>query len=454
MSTIQDNSANPAPIADPGDYAQSPQLPPHAPRRRRPRPFWLILLGVLALLVVISGGTAGYFFIKRPGTPTPTPISAKGPFASLPLSPSQIYQIQHLPEEMQAKELAQIYVSQMTLNEKLGQLFMVQAQTWNDSANTPDTMYMLNQLHAGGIIMYAIQMNTLKQTKDDIQAMQQNASTPLIVSTDEEGGLVERIQKIFGDRPGAMDTFQTGKVSNATKLGNSITHDLQELGINTDLAPDVDVLQVDNSSSYMDTRTWGSTPQSVIDYGGAYLRAVQGDNEIACLKHYPGLGAAKTDAHTSLPVINSSKDKIYATDLAPYKYLLSSSNPLNMPGMIMTTDLLMPALDPTLPAELSPSIITDILRNQFHYDGVVITDALWMDGIAKKWNLVQASIMALNAGDDMLLGAIGSDQMIMVLNGLKSALQDGQLSMDRVNQAVTRIITLKFQYHILHAPWY
>jgi beta-N-acetylhexosaminidase len=412
------------------------------------------LFVVLALIVVVSGGAAGYLYTRKPAaTATPFP-AASGPFATLPLSQSQIYQIQHMPEEMQAKELARIYVSQMTLDEKLGQLFMVQAETWNDSANTPDTMYMLNQLHAGGIIMYAIQMNTLKQTQGDIQAMQKNASIPLIVSTDEEGGLVERVQKIFGDRPGALQTYQTGKVSNATKLGNNIAHDLQELGINADLAPDMDVLQVDNASSYMDTRTWGYTPESVITYGGAYLRAVQGDNEIACLKHFPGLGAAKTDAHTSLPVIKSSKDKIYSTDLAPYKYLLSSSDPLNMPGMIMTTDLLMPALDPTLPAELSPAIITGILRNQFHYDGVVITDALWMDGIAKKWNLVQASIMALQAGDDMLLGNIGSAQMIMVLNGLKNALQDGELSMSRINQAVTRIIALKFQYHILHAPWY
>lgn len=414
----------------------------------------LALLAILILIVALSGGTAGYLYLKRPMT-TPTPgLASGGPFATLPLSASQIYQIQHLPEQMQAKELAQIYVSQMSLNEKLGQLFMVQAETWNDSANTPDTMYMLNQLHAGGIIMYAIQMNTLKQTQDDIRAMQKNASIPLIVSTDEEGGLVERIQKIFGDRPGALETYQTGKVSNATKLGNTISHELQELGINADLAPDVDVLQTSNQSSYMDTRTWGYTPDSVITYGGAYLRAVQGNNEIACLKHYPGLGAAKTDAHTSLPVINSSKEKIYSTDLAPYKHFLSSSNPLDMPGMIMSTDLLMPALDPTLPAELSPTIITGILRNQLHYDGVVMTDALWMDGIAKKWNLVQASIMALQAGDDMLLGNIGSGQMIMILNGLKNALQTGQLSMSRINQAVTRIIALKFQYHILHAPWY
>lgn len=451
MSTIRENSAQPVPMSEPDNSTKLP--PPEPPRRRRRSFFWLALFVVLVVLVILGGNVANYVLAKKPAA-TVTPIPANGPFVTLPLSPSQIYQLQHIPEQMRAKQLAQIYVSQMTLDEKLGQLFMVQAETWNDSANTPDTMYMLNQLHAGGIIMYAIQMNTFKQTKDDIEAMQLHASTPLIVATDEEGGLVERVQKIFGDRPGALQTFQSGKVSNATKLGQSITHDLQSLGINTDLAPDVDVLQVNNASSYMDTRTWGYTPQSVVTYGGAYLRSVQGAGEIACLKHFPGLGAAKTDAHTSLPVITSSKDHIYSTDLVPYKALLSSSDPLNDPGMIMTTDLLMPALDPSLPAELSPTIITGILRNQLHYDGVVITDALWMDGISKKWDLVQASIMSLNAGDDMLLGAIGSAQMEMVLNGLKNALQDGQLSMARVNEAVTRIIALKFQYHILRTPWY
>lgn len=450
MSTMQDNSTS---NEESGQETRSTQLPPPAPRRRRSRPFWVLLFLILALIVVTSGGAASYVFTRK-STPTPTPISGTGPYVTLPLSPNQIYQIQHMPEEMQAKQLAQLYVSHMTLSEKLGQLFMVQALTYNDSANTSDTMYMLNQLHAGGIIMYAIQMNTLKQTKSDIQDMQRNASIPLLVSTDEEGGEVERVQKIFGDRPGAMQTYASGKVSNATKLGHGVAHDLQALGLNTDLAPDVDVLQTTNSSSYMDTRTFGYTPQSVIDYSGAYLRALQGDGLIGALKHFPGLGDAKTDAHTTLPVINSPKDKIYATDLAPYKYFLSSSNPQNMPGMIMTTDLLMPALDPVFPAELSPTIITGILRNQFHYDGVVITDALWMDGIAKKWNLAQAALMALNAGCDMLLGNIGADQMVMVLNSLKSALKDGQLSMNRVNEAVTRIIALKFRYHILRTPWY
>ncbi len=413
----------------------------------------VVLLSVLLLLIalIVAGGTAAKYILFTPKLKVVTFPSGKGAYALPPLSENELESILHLPEHMREQQLAQLYVSHMTLDEKLGQLFMVQALTYNDSANTPDTMYMLNQLHAGGIIMYAIQMNTFKQTKQDIEDMQLHASIPLIVSTDEEGGFVERVQKIFGDRPGALQTYETGNVANATKLGQSISHDLQSLGINADNAPDVDVQQVDGPDQYL--RTWGYTADSVIKYGGAYLRAVQGSGEIAGLKHFPGLGAAKTDAHTSLPTINSSKQQIYSVDLAPYKALISSSNPLNHPDMIMTTDLLMPALDPVLPAELSPAIITGILRNQFHYDGVVITDALWMDGIAKKWNLVQASIMALNAGDDMLLGAIGSGQMIMVLNGLKDALSSGELQMSRVNQAVTRIIELKMQQHLIQVPW-
>jgi beta-N-acetylhexosaminidase len=121
--------------------------------------------------------------------------------------------------------------------------------------------------------------------------------------------------------------------------------------------------------------------------------------------------------------------------------------------MIMSTDLLMPAIDPTMPAELSHAFMTDILRKQLGYDGVVITDSLWMTGIAKKWKLSQAGVMALNAGNDMLLGAIGPYQMMDMINGLKAALQDGTLSMARVNEAVTRIITLKMEYRIIPAVW-
>jgi len=306
---------------------------------------------------------------------------------------------------------------------------------------------MITQLHAGGVVMYAFQMQTFDQTKHDIAEMQKHATIPLLISTDEEGGFVERVQNIFGHHPGALEIYQTGNVNLATQAGNRITHDLQSLGINTDLAPDVDVQLVDGPDQYL--RTWGYTPESVIKFGGAYLRAVQSDGEIACLKHFPGLGAASTDAHYALPVVNRTIDQINSVELAPFRTFIQSPDTLLNPGMIMSTDLLMPAIDPVYPAELSHKFMTDILRKQLGYDGVVITDALWMTGIAQQWDLDQAGVMALNAGNDMLLGAIGPYQMQSMINALKAALQNGTLSRARVDEAVTRIITLKLQYHLM-----
>jgi beta-N-acetylhexosaminidase len=114
----------------------------------------------------------------------------------------------------------------------------------------------------------------------------------------------------------------------------------------------------------------------------------------------------------------------------------------------MTTDVLMPAIDPTLPAELSPTFVTNILRNQFGYNGVVLTDALYMLGIAKKWNLSRAVVMSIEAGNDMILGVRDSSQLAASVAALKQAINDGNLSMVRINQSVARIIALKMQYHV------
>jgi beta-N-acetylhexosaminidase len=310
-----------------------------------------------------------------------------------------------------------------------------------------DLEYMLTQLHAGGVVMYALQMHTFEQTKNDIAEMQKHANLPLLISTDEEGGFVERVQNIYGHHPGALEIYQTGQVNNAVAAGHRIAHNLLALGINEDLAPDVDVPLVSGPDQYL--RTWGYTPQSVITYAGAYMRAVQGDGVIACIKHFPGLGDASTDAHFSLPVVNRTRDQINAVEMAPFKAFIQSPHKLDNPGMVMPTDIMMPAIDPVWPAELSHAFITDILRQEFGYDGVVITDGLYMKGITDKWSVPEAAVLALNAGADMILGPNGSYQMMQVLDALKGALQDGTLAKARVDEAATRIIALKLERHIM-----
>jgi beta-N-acetylhexosaminidase len=441
-----------APQAQAPSYTQQqlqPMVSSHEQRtsRRRRRGPMLFLLALLAVLITL-GAIFGSSFFKGSGEPnTPIVSAASGPFVKPPLNAAQINAIMHLTGYMKYKQLASLYVSRMSLDEEIGQLIMVEyAQTSYSS----DLDYMINNLHAGGVIMYEFQMQTFNQTKNDIAEMQRRAGLPLLISTDEEGGpYVHRLSHIYGYRMSASDIAASGNPNVATQQGLKAAHDLLSLGINENLAPDVDVNLVNGYD--MVTRTFGNTVQSVIEYAGAYMKALQGAGVIACIKHYPGLGDAVTDAHTSLPVVNRTKDQIYSVELAPFKAFIQSPDRLLNPGMIMPTDVLMPAIDPTYPAELSHIFMTDILRKQFGYDGVVLTDALYMQGISQKWSMPEAAVLALNAGNDMLLGPTGTDQMVAVINSIKAALQNGTLLKSRIDEAATRIIALKMEDHLMPA---
>ncbi len=444
MSIPTEQSQLSLPLQQPfGNPVHGQERLPERPARHK-APGWakaLVLL-LLAFLVATLGGDIRQMVTVSAAPPLQT-FEMTGPFIQQPLNPDQVNKLHQLSTYLNYTTLAKMYLSRMTLDQKLGQLFMVQywGYTYSNDLET-----MIHDQYAGGVIMYGAQMQTFNQTKNDITHMQKKAWMPLLISTDEEGGFVERIMNIYGHRPGALETYQTGKIENAAKLGHSISHDLQALGINTDLAPDVDVPVVMGPDQYM--RTWGYTPQSVIQWGGTYLRAIQGDGEIGCLKHFPGLGAATTDAHSELPVVQRSLDQLYSSELAPYKYFAHTQNKLENPGMIMTTDVLMPAVDPNMPAELSHPFVTDILRHQLGYNGVVLTDALYMLGIANKWNLTQAVVLAIEAGNDMILGVRDSSELSSSVAALKQAIAAGGLSMASINESVTRIIALKIQYHL------
>ena len=420
---------------------------PYRPKRRLALPIMIILV-LLAVLIGLgsyvqqqwASVAAGQRPIAQASTPT-------GPFVQLPFSASQLNSLLHLTSYMKYKQLAAMYVARMSLDVELGQLIMVE---YSDTTYSSDLDTMVNQLHAGGVIMYEFQMQTFNQTKHDIAQMQQHATFPLLISTDEEGGpYVHRLKNIYGLRMSATDIYNTGDPNVATQQGAKAAHDLLALGINENLAPDVDVNLVNGYD--MVTRTFGNDPASVIKFAGAYLQALQAAGVVGCIKHFPGLGDAVSDAHAGLPVVNRTKEQIYATELAPFKYFIQSQNALDNPGMIMPTDVLMPAIDPNLPAELSPIFMTDILRKQFGYDGVALTDALYMKGITDKWSMPQAAVMALKAGNDMLLGPNGASQMIDMLTAIKQALKDGTLTKARIDEAATRIIALKMEYHLMPA---
>ncbi|TMC60584.1 MAG: glycoside hydrolase family 3 [Chloroflexota bacterium] len=343
-------------------------------------------------------------------------------------------------------EKVQHIIAGMTLDQKLGQLIIVEYLGNNYQGGL---QYMISQQFVGGYVYqesnsnFDPPYNVASQVDALSQQAMHDAKIPLMIATDQEGGLVNRLSRFHGYLPSAADMAASGKPAVAFTQGSHFAKWMLELGINTDLAPVVDVHTVD--PPVLSTRMFGSDPKTVASYAGAFLSGLQNNGVAGCLKHFPGLGAITSDPHTGLPTVNRSLANLNAIDLAPYKLMIQS----DQPAMIMSTDVLMPAIDPTLPAELSPKAINGILRKQLGYDGVVITDGLYMHGISDRWSLSQAAVLSIIAGNDMIEGPYTPDLVANVVTALKQALQQGTLTMNRVDQSVERILLLKIHFGIM-----
>lgn len=343
-------------------------------------------------------------------------------------------------------EKVQHIIAGMTLDQKLGQLIIVEYLGNNYQGGL---QYMISQQFVGGYVYqesnsnFDPPYNVASQVDALSQQAMHDAKIPLMIATDQEGGLVNRLSRFHGYLPSAADMATSGKPAVAFTQGSQSAKWMVELGINTDLAPVVDVHTVD--PPVLATRMFGRDPKTVVSYAGAFLSGLQNNGVAGCLKHFPGLGAITSDPHTGLPTVNRSLANLNAIDLAPYKLMIQS----DQPAMIMSTDVLMPAIDPTLPAELSPKAINGTLRKQLGYDGVVITDGLYMHGISDRWSLSQAAVLSIIAGNDMIEGPYTPDLVANVVTALKQALQQGTLTMNRVDQSVERILLLKIHFGII-----
>jgi beta-N-acetylhexosaminidase len=285
--------------------------------------------------------------------------------------------------------------------------------------------------------------NKVNKVRAFSQQTMRDARIPLLIATDQEGGLVNRLRTFHGDLPSAEEMAASGDPQVALQQGEQAAKWMLELGINADLAPVVDVHTV--NPPILESRMFGSDPQMVATYAGAYLQGLQRNGVVGCLKHFPGLGAISSDPHEGLPTVKRSMADLEKIDLAPYKTMIQQDHP----AMIMSTDVLMPAIDPALPAELSAKAIDGLLRGELGYDGVVITDGLYMQGISERWSLSEAAVMAIEAGSDLIEGPYTPSQVAEVVAALKQAIQQGHITMERIDQSLQRILLLKMQYGIL-----
>lgn len=384
-----------------------------------------LAVALLALTALLAGCTSQA--TRAPATPTAIPT----PTVETP--------------EMAAAQI----VSQMSLDDKLGQLIIMQ---FTSSSYAAGDQALVQKYHPGGLILYpgtVIAVNA-QQLKDLAAAGQKDSPIPMFTVLDLEGGWVDRLRQYLGWRMSAQQMAQAA-VKDPTvpeQQGAKDAKDLESFGFNLDLAPDADV-EI-HWSDILNVRSFGSTPGVVINDAGSWLQGLQSNGVIGCLKHFPGIGAigASADPHATLPVINRTKDQLEATEFAPFRALIQSGQA----QCVMSTDVLVPSLDPNMPSELSQPTITGVLRNELHFNGIAITDALYMDGISARWSMAQAAVLAIEAGNDMVMAPFTTSQLNGIVQGLKAALSSGKLTQAQVDASVERILALKIRYHILTVP--
>ncbi|SDZ95891.1 beta-N-acetylhexosaminidase [Oribacterium sp. KHPX15] len=338
-------------------------------------------------------------------------------------------------------------LSGMTLEEKVAQLFFVTPEALTGVGQviqTGDTSRKaFSEYPVGGIIYFAWNLQTPEQAKQMIGGMSEYALSetgiPVFLAVDEEGGRVTRFEKNpeFGieDIPAMKKIGDTKDPEEAYKVGATIGEYLNEYGINLDLAPDADVF-VDANNTAIGDRSFGSDPYLVSAMALAYAEGLKSHDVLACYKHYPGHGGTKEDTHEDYAYSYKTLDELMNDELVPFSDAAKNDIPL-----IMVSHISLPEIhgDDT-PASLSKYMITDVLRGQLGYEGLIITDALDMGAISNHYSHAEACRKALLAGNDMLLM---SGDFRPGYEAILDAVKSGEISEDRIDESVRRILRTK-----------
>ena len=358
-----------------------------------------------------------------------------------------------MPVSAFGEDRVESLLSSMTLEDKVAQMFFVTLDGLTGVSGTQIagdiTRRSLQDLHPGGVSLFGENISDPDQLAALTAALQEYSlefsGIPLLIGTDEEGGTVKRIGYNGNfDVPyvGSMQAVgETGDPSQAYLVGDEIGAYLAEYGVNMDFAPDADVLS-NPANTVIGSRSFGSDPSLVSQMTEQYRAGLLSHGIIPCLKHFPGHGATSEDSHTGLAMTDKTMDQLMECELIPFKTAIQ-----NGADCIMAAHISLPSVtgDRT-PASLSPVIIDELLRKTLGFDGVVLTDALNMGAVTNWYTAPQAAILAVQAGNDMLL-TVGEfrEQYLAVLASVK----DGTIPEERIDESVRRILRLKLDHGLL-----
>lgn len=341
-----------------------------------------------------------------------------------------------------------ICLEKMTLEEKVGQLLLV---SFMGEEITPEIEKLIKETQVGGVVYFAFSngLSNPKQVRNLSAKLQSLSKIPLFIAIDHEGGRINHLKSGFTQFPSQRE-LGTDPL-NVYAAAKTMAYELKQVGINLNLAPVVDV-DSNPLNPVIRDRSFGNDPEKVALCGEMALLGYNEAEFLCCLKHFPGHGDTSQDSHLELPEVHKSLEELEKTELFPFKKLYPKAD------LIMTGHLFIPELDPIKPVTFSEKIINKMLREEWGYQGLVVSDSLIMQGLLKhSKSLEDAAEKAFKAGCDLLCIAgkvelaektitVSSQDISNVHQFLITAFKTGRISEKRLNESVTKILNLKKKY--------
>jgi beta-N-acetylhexosaminidase len=346
-------------------------------------------------------------------------------------------------------------LASLTLRERVGQ--MVNVWVLGDYTNTRDSSFAevlrwIRDDHVGGVSM---SLGSPIEVAAKVNAMQRAARVPLMVAADLEpnlgrleGGVFDHYLMDAGGAtvfPNAMAIGATGRVQDAYDVGRAIAEEGKAVGINVNFAPVVDVNN-NPANPVINTRSFGENPQHVAALSAAFVRGTQDAGVAATEKHFPGHGDTDVDSHVGLPMVSATMARLDTVELVPFEAGIGAGA-----ALVMTAHIALPAVqgDSTTPATLAPKIITGLLRDSLDFGGLAITDAMTMGGIGKGYTTEESSLLAVEAGADVLLKPGDPTKAV---DALVQAVERGEISRARIDSSVRRVLEVKARTGVAFHP--
>ena len=308
---------------------------------------------------------------------------------------------------------------------------------------TASARRLLNSVRPGGIVLFARNIDNAAEFRALTRALRTEFGYRPLLAIDQEHGGVNRLRSIIGEAPTISEIKSSGQVEQAEDFGRTTGRWLHQFGIDIDLAPVLDLELFDEKAdNALRDRCWGRTADEVSRWAGAFLEGLEREGVAACPKHFPGLGGAVLDSHEKLPMIERSRELILAEDVLPYVELMRRLT------AIMVGHGHYPAFDGRnpLPASLSRSVVTDLLRNRLGFGGLVLTDDMEMGAISQFGSLEQAVVEAFVVGADMILVCHTAEKALAAEEALAKAIETGRIRPQHLARSQQRIRQFRDQW--------